>query len=146
MDKFLFPSGSNQFKKRIVGRGIGSGRGKTCTRGHKGYGQRAGSTIKLGFEGGQMALIRRLPKFGFSNAPHKKRISEISLTDLDKHFLENDTVSLDVLKSKKIIPKMTCFAKVLFKGSLSKKLTIDASIFTTKKAKVEIISKGGKVS
>ena len=73
MEKQLKPSFIKNKTKRIVGRGTGSGRGKTCKRGHKGLGQRAGSTIKLGFEGGQMALIRRLPKFGFSNQPHKKR-------------------------------------------------------------------------
>ncbi len=93
-----------------------------------------------------MSLIRRLPKFGFSNAPHKKKVNEINLTDLDKHFSENDTVSLNVLKSKKIIPKTVRFAKVLFKGVLNKKVNIDASVFITKKAKAEVISKGGTVS
>ena len=73
MGKALIPSGTNKINKRIVGRGIGSGRGKTCTRGHKGHGQRAGSTIKLGFEGGQMALIRRLPKTRFHQRSSQKK-------------------------------------------------------------------------
>ncbi|MDA8032073.1 MAG: 50S ribosomal protein L15, partial [Alphaproteobacteria bacterium] len=109
-------------------------------------GQRAGSTIKLGFEGGQMALIRRLPKLGFTNAPHKKQIVEINLSHLEKHFSEEELVSLVNLKQKKMVSKTSNYVKILFKGQLSKKIQIDKSILMTSKAKKEILAKGGTVA
>ena len=129
--------------KRIVGRGAGSGRGKTSKRGHKGYKQRAGSSIRLAFEGGQMALIRKLPKYGFSNGPHKKYVEEISLDQLEKNFLDGSELSIQTLKEKGLINKNTDFAKVLGNKAISKKLTVLNDVFVSKSAKSAIERAGG---
>ncbi|OQM34116.1 50S ribosomal protein L15 [bacterium endosymbiont of Pedicinus badii] len=105
-------------KKKRLGRGIGSGFGKTCGRGHKGQKSRSGFSIKRGFEGGQMPLYRRLPKFGFNSRKSKVRFKEIQLFSLQKIFDSSKKINLNFLKEKKIISKNIKFVKII----LSKKI------------------------
>ena len=106
--------GSTKVAKR-VGRGIGSGYGKTCGRGHKGQKSRSGGQTKIGFEGGQMPIQRRLPKLGFNSA--KKRLtSEVRLSELN--LLNDDVITLDVLIAANIVPIFTKRVKVILSLSL----------------------------
>ncbi len=113
-------------KKHRVGRGAGSGWGKTAGRGHKGAGQRSGTRFRLRFEGGQMPLYRRLPKKGFSNARFKVDMHVVNVGDLDGAFAAGDTVDLDALKAVGLAPKRARYVKVLGYGSLEKALKIVA--------------------
>ena len=109
----IAPAGSRK-KATIVGRGTGSGKGRTATRGHNGQKSRSGYNIPKGFEGGQMPLIRRLPKFGFSNEPHKKKVINFSIERLQKHYEDEEIVSLDTLADKKLIPNSgKCYVKII---------------------------------
>jgi large subunit ribosomal protein L15 len=132
--------GSTKDRKR-VGRGIGSGLGKTCGRGHKGQKSRSGGYHKINFEGGQMPLQRRLPKFGF-----KSRISrvtdQITLSELNK--VEQDIVDLDVLKANGLINKHIQRVKVILSGSLEKAVKLKG-IKATKGAKEAIEAAGGSI-
>ena len=133
-------AGSRQAKKR-VGRGMGSGLGKTCGRGHKGQKSRSGGRIRPGFEGGQQPLQMRLPKFGFNSA--KARITEeITLSELAK--VEADVVDLQALIDADIIKGTMKRAKVILSGSIDKAVTIKG-IKATKGAKAAIEAAGGKV-
>ena len=124
-----------------VGRGIGSGLGKTCGRGHKGSFARAGKgKIKAGFEGGQMPMQRRLPKIGF-RSKMAKDTAEVLLYQLDK--LEG-TIDLAALRAAKLIPSNAKKAKVVKKGELTKKLVIKG-LATTAGAKAAIEAAGGSV-
>ncbi len=131
--------GATQTRKR-VGRGTGSGMGKTSTMGHKGQKARSGSK-KNGFEGGQMPLARRLPKRGFTNI-FAKEYSVINISDLER--LENDTVvTAELLKAERIISKIEKDGlKVLGRGELTKKLTVKAAKFS-ETAKSAIEAAGG---
>ena len=106
------PSKSRQ-KPRIVGRGLGTGRGRTSGRGHKGQRARAGGGVRPGFEGGQMPLLQRLPKFGFTNAPHKKFYVEIPLEQIGKKYEVNEEISLESLVKKRLIRKNHKWVKIL---------------------------------
>ena len=134
-------AGSTKAKKR-VGRGTGSGMGKTSAKGHKGQKARSGSK-KNGFEGGQMPLTRRLPKRGFTNI-YAKEYTIINISDLDR--LENDTVvTAAMLKELGMISKIEKDGlKVLGRGELNKKLTVKAAKFS-ETAKEAIEAKGGSV-
>ena len=134
-------AGSTKAKKR-VGRGTGSGMGKTSAKGHKGQKARSGSK-KNGFEGGQMPLARRLPKRGFTNI-FAKEYTIINISDLER--LENDTVvTAAMLKEMGIISKIEKDGlKVLGRGELTKKLTVKAAKFS-ETAKTAIEAKGGSV-
>lgn len=133
--------GAKQNAKR-VGRGPGSGLGKTCGRGHKGQKSRAGGFHKVGFEGGQMPLQRRLPKFGFCS--RKSLFSqEIRLNELNKML--SDVVNLQTLKDANLINAHVKFVKVMKKGELSKALTIAPEVRLSAGAKEAIIQAGGKV-
>ncbi len=124
------------------GRGAGSGNGKTAGRGHKGQKSRSGGGVRLGFEGGQMPLYRRVPKRGFKNI-FAKTYTEVKLSDLEA--LDNGTVvTAELLKDKGIIRKINDGIVILGTGELSKKLTIQAARFT-KSAKEKIEAAGGKV-
>ena len=112
------------------GRGPGSGLGKTSGKGHKGQNARSGGGVSAWFEGGQSPLYRRLPKRGFSNKRFTIRYATINLSDLNKFFGDGDTVSLEVLKERKIIKKELNGLKILGNGNLEKKLTIKADRFT----------------
>ena len=131
------PKKANENKKR-VGRGMGSGMGKTSTRGHKGARAISGYSIMRGFEGGQMPLHRRLPKRGFTNI-FKKQYSIVNLKDLEK--LEGDTFTVDSLIERGIINKLGDGLKVLASGEITRAINIEAHIFS--KAAAEKIAKAG---
>jgi large subunit ribosomal protein L15 len=137
------PQGSTHKKKRL-GRGPGSGLGKTAGRGNKGQKSRSGYSGKTGFEGGQMPLHRRLPKRGFTNI-FKKEWIEVSLAALDRHFDSNDEVTPEILHQRGIIKKAKHDVVVLGTGELSKALRISAHRFT-KSAREKIEKAGGAAS
>jgi len=119
-----------KYKKR-VGRGIGSGRGKTSSRGSKGYGARSGSTRRYGYEGGQMRLFTKLPKKGFKRGRFKKSYIELNLCKINELYKDDDVVNLTTLSQKGCIPKKTkLILKILAKGDLDKKVTIEANCFS----------------
>jgi len=133
--------GSVKGKKR-VGRGTGSGMGKTSTRGHKGQKARSGGGVRPGFEGGQMPLARRLPKRGFNNI-FAKTYTTVNVSDLE--IFDADTViTAELLKEKRIIRKINDGLKVLGNGELTKKLTVKAVKFT-KTAEEKITAAGGSI-
>ncbi|HEX4276509.1 MAG TPA: 50S ribosomal protein L15 [Bryobacteraceae bacterium] len=131
------PAGQKHRKKRI-GRGMGSGKGKTSTRGHKGARSISGYSIMRGFEGGQMPLHRRLPKRGFTNI-FKKQYAIINLRDLEK--LEGDTFTIDSLIARGAITKLGDGLKVLGTGDITRGIDIEAHIFS--KSAAEKIQKAG---
>lgn len=133
--------GSIKNRKR-VGRGQGSGTGKTSGRGEKGQNARSGGGVRVGFEGGQTPLFRRLPKRGFSNALFKKEYAIINLDELNK-FEDGAEVSLEILREMGIVKKSKDGLKVLGNGTLEKKLTVKANKFSAS-AKEQIEKLGGK--
>ena len=133
-------AGSKRASKR-VGRGIGSGRGKTCGRGHKGQKSRTGGTVKAGFEGGQMPLQRRLPKVGFTSRK-ARTLAEVRLNELQG--IDADTITLEVLKDADILPQYIERAKVILSGKIEKAVTL-SGLGVTKGAKAAIEAAGGKV-
>ncbi|MDQ3714242.1 MAG: 50S ribosomal protein L15 [Acidobacteriota bacterium] len=135
--------GSTQKKKR-VGRGPGSGLGKTAGRGHKGQKSRSGYSSKIGFEGGQMPLQRRLPKRGFTNI-FKKKWLEISLAKLEENFNAGDEITPEVLHERGLIKKAKHDLVILGTGEMSKALKISAHRFT-KTAKDKIERAGGSIT
>lgn len=133
--------GSTKDKKRI-GRGIGSGHGKTATKGHKGQKARSGGSVKPGFEGGQMPLQRRLPKRGFRPLDRNEYVV-INLQQLDV-FEAGSCVDRDAMDAKGILKKSALPVKVLANGDISKPLTVKADKFS-KSAAQKITAAGGKV-
>ena len=132
--------GSTQSPKR-VGRGIGSGWGKTCGTGHKGQKSRSGGTVRPGFEGGQMPLKQRLPKFGFTS--QKSLVSaEVRLHELAA--VNGDVVDLASLMEANIIARTVKFAKVVLSGEISRPVTVKG-LGVTKGARAAIEAAGGKV-
>src|SRR3984893_8602778 len=131
------PKKASENRKR-VGRGMGSGMGKTSARGHKGQRSRSGSRMMRGFEGGQMPLHRRLPKRGFTNI-FKKQYSIVNLKDLEK--LPGDTFTVDSLIELGIINKLGAGLKVLGSGEITRGIVIEAHIFS--KSAAEKIQKAG---
>ncbi len=136
----LHPATKRETKKR-VGRGIGSGLGKTSGRGHKGQKARTGGGVRRGFEGGQTPLYRRLPKRGFNNI-HANTYTEVTLTMLNKSAATE--VTAESLLAEGIIGKINDGIVVLGTGSLDKKLTVKATRFT-KSAAAKIEAAGGKI-
>ncbi|HIS38265.1 MAG TPA: 50S ribosomal protein L15 [Candidatus Onthousia faecavium] len=130
------------FKKKIVGRGSGSGRGKTSGRGEKGQNARSGGGVSPVFEGGQLPLYRRLPKRGFSNHEFKTTYAIINVGDLNV-FEDGTVVTPALLKEKGIIKKQLDGIKVLGNGTLEKKITIEAHKFS-KSALAKINESGSK--
>ena len=128
--------------RKRVGRGPGSGMGKTSTRGQKGQKSRSGVSIHAWFQGGQTPLYRRVPKRGFNNARFRVEYATINLSDLNKYFNDGDEVTPELLKERGIIKKQLCGIKVLGNGELEKKLTIKANRFTSS-AVTKIESAGG---
>lgn len=137
------PAKGSTHKKKRVGRGPGSGLGKTAGRGEKGQKSRSGYSAKLGFEGGQMPLHRRLPKRGFTNI-FKKRWLEVSVGALEQHFQANEEVTPELLHARGVIKKAKHDVVVLGNGELSKALRISAHRFT-KSAREKIEKAGGAV-
>jgi len=137
----LKPAPGARSKTKRIGRGIGSGMGKTSTRGHKGQWARSGGGVRVGFEGGQMPLYRRLPKRGFTNI-FKKEIVEVSVNDLNT--FENGTeITVDSLVAAGIIKSAKDGVKVLANGDLTKQLTVKVPCSASAAAK--ITAAGGKV-
>jgi large subunit ribosomal protein L15 len=134
------PAGQVKNRKR-VGRGMGSGIGKTSTRGHKGARSISGYSIMRGFEGGQMPLHRRLPKRGFTNI-FKKQFALINLGRLDK--MQGDTFSAESLLASGIIKKLGDGLKILGSGELTRPITVQAHLFSAS-ARQKIEAAGGKV-
>ena len=137
----LKPAEGSKSAAKRVGRGIGSGLGKTCGRGHKGQKSRAGGFHKVGFEGGQMPLQRRLPKVGFNSV--KARITaEVTLTELNK--VDAETIDMEALYVANILPRTKARAKVILSGSVDKAVTVKG-LRVTKGAQAAIEAAGGKV-
>ncbi|MBQ7939413.1 MAG: 50S ribosomal protein L15 [Clostridia bacterium] len=124
------------------GRGPGSGNGKTAGKGHKGQNARSGGGVRPGFEGGQLPIYRKLPKRGFNNYKFAKNYAIVNVSDLNK-FNDGDTVNLAVLMEAGVIRKPLCGLKVLGNGELTKKITVEAAIFSAS-AKEKIEAAGGK--
>ena len=136
-------AGSKPSRKRF-GRGIGSGLGKTAGRGHKGQKARAGGYHKVGFEGGQMPMQRRLPKRGFTTeAQARSETAEVRLSDLQK--LKETEIDLAVLKAKGVVPVQTLTAKLIKSGELSRKVALKG-ILVSKGAREAITAAGGSVA
>ncbi len=133
--------GSKKSSKRI-GRGHGSGWGKTAGKGHKGQKARSGGSIRPGFEGGQMPLQRRVPKRGFNNI-FAKNVVAINLSTLNRKFNDGDTVDVEALKAAGVVKNSFDAIKVLGNGKLEKKLTVKVSAFS-ESAKAAIEAAGGK--
>lgn len=129
--------------RKRVGRGPGSGLGKTSGRGENGQKSRSGASIPAWFQGGQTPLYRRVPKRGFNNARFRTEYATINLSDLNKYFNDGEEVTPEVLKEKGIIKQQLCGVKVLGNGELEKKLTVKANRFSSS-AVTKIESAGGK--
>jgi len=126
--------------RRRIGRGVGSGMGKTSTRGHKGWGQRSGASRRPGYEGGQMPLYRRVPKRGFSNADFRTDYTIINVHDLNA-FEDGATVDLEAVITRDLASRVSPLFKVLGNGKLEKKLTVRAQKFS--KSALEKIQQAG---
>ena len=138
----LKPAAGAKHAKRRVGRGIGSGLGKTAGRGHKGQKSRAGGFHKVGFEGGQMPLQRRLPKRGFVSLTAARNV-EVRLSELAR--LPVDEIDLLALKQAGVVPGNALSAKVILSGELTRKVTLKG-VRATKGAKAAIEAAGGSVA
>ena len=132
-------SKKDSFRK---GRGPGSGNGKTAGKGHKGQNARSGGGVRLGFEGGQLPLYRKLPKRGFHNK-FATNYAIVNVATLNDKFEDGETVNLESLKAKGIVKKPLDGLKVLGNGEISKKLTVEAAVFSAT-AKEKIEAAGGK--
>lgn len=137
----LSPAPGSKTSKKRVARGIGSGLGKTAGRGHKGLKSRSGGSVKPGFEGGQMPLQRRLPKFGFTSRKSLVR-EEVRSYELAK--VDAEIIDLEALKAAGLVRKSTLHVKVMLSGELSKAVTVKG-LGVTKGARAQIEAAGGKV-
>jgi large subunit ribosomal protein L15 len=131
-------------KRRRVGRGIGSGRGKTSARGVKGQGSRSGTSVQAIFEGGMMPLVRRIPKRGFNN-PFAPRIAALNVGDLEAVCNAGDAVTPDSLRANGVLKGIYDQVKILGDGELSKKLSVSAHRFS-KSAQEKIEKAGGTIT
>ena len=136
----LRPSRGAKRARKRVGRGPGSGTGQTAGRGHKGQKSRSGYSRRFGFEGGQMPLVRRIPKRGFKNR-FRVECQVVNVRDLEKTFSDGETVSPDVLAERGLIRRDERPVKVLGSGELSTKLTVQAHRFSVSAR--EMIEKAG---
>jgi large subunit ribosomal protein L15 len=141
--KTVTSKGTKYQTRKRIGRGIGSGSGKTSGRGHKGQGSRSGASRKPGFEGGQMPLYRRVPKRGFTNARFRTEYTIVNVRDLEV-FDAGTVVDLDAILAKGLTSLETKLLKVLGMGELTKKLTVKAQKFS-KSAADKIVAAGGEV-
>jgi large subunit ribosomal protein L15 len=144
----LSPAAGSRHKKKRVGRGAGSGHGGTATRGHKGHQSRSGFSQSRGFEGGQMTLTRRVPKFGFTNI-NRIEYQEVNVATLqrlvDEKQITNGVVDKDTLLSLGVIRKKSAPVKILGNGDLSAKLSVSCDKIS-ESAKNKIESAGGAVT
>ncbi|MDO5101740.1 MAG: 50S ribosomal protein L15 [Lautropia sp.] len=139
----LKPAEGSKHASKRVGRGIGSGLGKTGGRGHKGQKSRSGGFHKVGFEGGQMPLQRRLPKRGFKSL-QAGRVAEVRLSDLERLAAETADIDLSVLKKAGIVSQLALSAKVILSGEISRKVQL-VGVGATKGAREAIEKAGGSV-
>ncbi|MEE0944652.1 MAG: 50S ribosomal protein L15 [Clostridia bacterium] len=137
----LKPAEGSKFERRRVGRGIGSGTGKTSGKGHKGQNARSGGGVRPGFEGGQMPLYRRLPKRGFTNIFAKEYVA-VNVSELER-FDNGTEITAELLKETGVISKVKDGVKILGRGELTKKLTVKVAKFS-ESAKEKIEKAGGK--
>lgn len=137
----LSPNPGRVHAKKRVGRGIGSGMGKTAGRGHKGLKSRSGGSVRPGFEGGQMPLQKRLPKFGFSSRIGRVT-AEVRLGELNK--VEGELIDLEALKQADVVGTNIKRAKIMLSGELTRAVTVKG-LAVTKGAKAAIEAAGGKV-
>lgn len=137
----LMPKRGSTHRRKTLGRGLGSGRGGTSTKGHKGQKARSGGKIIRGFEGGQMPMARRLPKFGFTNAVFKVRYEVINLDQLDR--FAGQTVEPEMLRKAGLLSDGAKL-KILARGNLSQSVVVKAHRFS-ESAKVAIEKAGGKI-
>ena len=137
----LSPAAGSNTKAYRKGRGHGSGNGKTAGRGHKGQWARSGGGVRVGFEGGQMPLVRRLPKRGFNNI-FAKPLEAINVSALEK-FEDGATVTVKDLLEAGVLSKCEYGVKILGNGTITKKLTVEATAFSAS-AKEKIVAAGGK--
>ena len=142
MGQINAPFGANT-KKTIVGRGASS-KGRTCGRGHNGQNSRSGGGVRLGFEGGQMPLYRRVARRGFSNYPFKVTYVAVSLSTLDAAYADGDTVTLESLKEKGIVKGKDVQVKILNNGEITKKLALEG-IRVSASAAAAVEAAGGSV-
>src|ERR1700690_2294738 len=140
--KQIKPAEGSKHAKRRVGRGIGSGLGKTAGRGHKGQKSRSGGFHKVGFEGGQMPLQRRLPKRGF-NSLARGLTAEVRLSDLQKMQLAD--IDLKALKVARVVPEATEAVKVILSGRIERKVSL-SGLRVTKGARAAIEAAGGSIA
>ncbi len=131
-------------RRKRVGRGCGSGMGKTSTRGHKGQNARKGHKQKLGFEGGQMPLVRRLPKRGFNNARFRVEALAVNVSTLEKLFNAGDEITVETLAAKGLTDNKRPRVKILATGELTKKFTVKVPCSAAAKTKIE--AAGGTVA
>lgn len=136
------PASGAKHAKRRVGRGIGSGLGKTAGRGHKGQKSRSGGFHKVGFEGGQMPLQRRLPKRGFKS-PIARYSAQVTLADLNR--LQEDEIDMLTLKAHGLVPDLSRTVKVIASGAISRAVKLNG-ILATKGARSAIEAAGGSVA
>ena len=141
LNELKYTDGS-KFSAKRVGRGTSSGMGKTSGRGQKGQNSRSGGGVRLGFEGGQNPLFRRIPKRGFNNYNFRVRYAVINVSDLDR-FADGAEITPELLKEMGLVKNQLDGIKVLGNGNLTKKLTVKASVFS-KTAKEKIEKNGGK--
>ena len=137
------PKTGSRKKRTRIGCGPGSGHGKMSTFGMKGQGAR-NRGVRLGFEGGQMSLVRRTPKRGFKNTVFAVQYAEVTLRDLDNKFNDGEQVTIETLQKKGLVPMKYTKFKVLASGELTKKLTV-VTKYCTKKAAEMIKAKSGEV-
>lgn len=138
----LSPVEGSKKKSKRIGRGHGSGWGKTAGKGHKGQKARSGGSIRPGFEGGQMPLQRRVPKRGFNNI-FAKNVVAVNLSTLNRKFNDGDTVDAEALKAAGVVKNGFDAVKVLGNGKIDKKLNVKVSAYS-KSAKAAIEAAGGK--
>jgi large subunit ribosomal protein L15 len=143
MEQIRAPKGSNR-KKRPVGRGQGSGKGGTSGRGDKGQNSRSGRGVRLGFEGGQMPLFRRIASRGFSNQPFKKDFTVLNLELIENRYSDGETVSLETLVKKGLVKNREMNVKILGEGEFSRKLTFAIAKISASAVK-KIEAAGGKI-
>ena len=143
MEAFNIRAPKGQKKKKMLGRGVGSGHGKTAGKGNKGQKARAGGGVRLGFEGGQMPLFRRIARRGFSNMPFKKEFQVVNVSDLNR-FADGETVNPAALAAKGLARKTRVPVKILGMGELAKRLVVEG-VTVSSSAREKIAKLGGEV-
>jgi len=136
----LSPAAGSTKESKRIGRGHGSGQGKTAGKGHKGQNARSGGGVRIGFEGGQMPLARRIPKRGFNNSVFATKYATVNVGDLNK-FVDGTEVNAELLKASGLVKKELDGVKILGNGELTVKLTVKAAKFS--KSAIEKIEKAG---